>query len=409
MISVEEQIRIIAKGADEIISVEELREKLKKSIDIGKPLIVKLGLDPSAPDIHLGHTVVLRKIKQLQDLGHRAVILIGDYTGRIGDPTGKSKTRKPLSPQEVLENAETYQKQVFKFLDRDRTEIRFNSEWLEKLTFSDVLKLAATCTVAKMLEREDFKNRYEAHESIGIHEFFYPLMQGYDSVALHSDIELGGTDQRFNILMGRTLQNDYGQERQTAIFMPILEGIDGMEKMSKSLGNYIGVDEEPIVMYEKAMSIPDNLIIRYFELVTDVHPDTVAKMREQLEQGLCNPRDVKMELAFEITRLYHGEDTAIQAQEHFITVFQKKLIPDTAIPVPITTELQADGRFDLVRIIVAAGFAPSNSEARRLILQGGVKVNGNRVTEILIPGLMEGDVIQVGKKNFIKMTGSAIE
>lgn len=409
MISVEEQIRIIAKGADEIISVEELREKLKKSIDIGKPLIVKLGLDPSAPDIHLGHTVVLRKIKQLQDLGHRAVILIGDYTGRIGDPTGKSKTRKPLSPQEVLENAETYQKQVFKILDRDRTEIRFNSEWLEKLTFSDVLKLAATCTVAKMLEREDFKNRYEAHESIGIHEFFYPLMQGYDSVALHSDIELGGTDQRFNILMGRTLQNDYGQERQTAIFMPILEGIDGMEKMSKSLGNYIGVDEEPIVMYEKAMSIPDNLIIRYFELVTDVHPDTVAKMREQLEQGLCNPRDVKMELAFEITRLYHGEDTAIQAQEHFITVFQKKLIPDTAIPVPITTELQADGRFDLVRIIVAAGFAPSNSEARRLILQGGVKVNGNRVTEILIPGLMEGDVIQVGKKNFIKMTGSAIE
>lgn len=409
MISVEEQIRIIAKGADEIISVEELREKLKKSIDIGKPLIVKLGLDPSAPDIHLGHTVVLRKIKQLQDLGHRAVILIGDYTGRIGDPTGKSKTRKPLSPQEVLENAETYQKQVFKILDRDRTEIRFNSEWLEKLTFSDVLKLAATCTVAKMLEREDFKNRYEAHESIGIHEFFYPLMQGYDSVALHSDIELGGTDQRFNILMGRTLQNDYGQERQTAIFMPILEGIDGMEKMSKSLGNYIGVDEEPIVMYEKAMSIPDNLIIRYFELVTDVHPDTVAKMREQLEQGLCNPRDVKMELAFEITRLYHGEDTAIQAQEHFITVFQKKLIPDTAIPVPITTELQADGRFDLVRIIVAAGFAPSNSEARRLILQGGVKLNGNRVTEILIPGLMEGDVIQVGKKNFIKMTGSAIE
>lgn len=409
MISVEEQIRIIAKGADEIISVEELREKLKKSIDIGKPLIVKLGLDPSAPDIHLGHTVVLRKIKQLQDLGHRAVILIGDYTGRIGDPTGKSKTRKPLSPQEVLENAETYQKQVFKILDRDRTEIRFNSEWLEKLTFSDVLKLAATCTVAKMLEREDFKNRYEAHESIGIHEFFYPLMQGYDSVALHSDIELGGTDQRFNILMGRTLQNDYGQERQTAIFMPILEGIDGMEKMSKSLGNYIGVDEEPIVMYEKAMSIPDNLIIRYFELVTDVHPDTVAKMREQLEQDLRNPRDVKMELAFEITRLYHGEAAAMQAQEHFITVFQKKLIPDTAIPVPITTELQADGRFDLVRIIVAAGFAPSNSEARRLILQGGVKVNGNRVTEILIPCLMEGDVIQVGKKNFIKMTGSAIE
>lgn len=409
MISIEEQIRIIAKGADEIISVEELREKLKKSVETGKPLIVKLGLDPSAPDIHLGHTVVLRKIKQLQDLGHRAVILIGDFTGRIGDPTGKSKTRKPLSPQEVLQNAETYQKQIFKILDKDHTEIRFNSEWLERLTFSDVLKLAATCTVARMLEREDFKNRFEAHESIGIHEFFYPLMQGYDSVALHADIELGGTDQRFNILMGRTLQNDYGQERQVAIFMPILEGIDGMEKMSKSLGNYIGVDEEPIVMYEKAMSIPDNLIIRYFELVTDVHPDIVAKMKEQLEQDLRNPRDVKMELAFEITRLYHGEAAAMQAQEHFITVFQKKQIPDTAIPIPITTGLQADGRFDLIRIIVAAGFAPSNSEARRLILQGGVKLKGNRATETLIPGLMEGDVIQVGKKNFIKLTGSAIE
>lgn len=404
MVSVEEQIRIIAKGADEIISVEELREKLECSIKTGKPLTVKLGLDPSAPDIHLGHTVVLRKIKQLQDLGHQAVIIIGDYTGRIGDPTGKSKTRKPLSQQEVLRNAITYQKQVFKILDRDRTEIRFNSEWLEKLNFSDVLQLAAKYTVARMLEREDFKNRFEAHESIGIHEFFYPLMQGYDSVALHADIELGGTDQRFNILMGRTLQNDYGQERQTAVLMPILEGTDGVEKMSKSLGNYIGVDEEPIVMYEKTMSIPDPLILRYFELVTDIHPDAVSQLKHQLEKNLCNPRDIKMQLAFEITRQYHGETAAKTAQEHFVTVFQKKEVPDTAISVRIADQFKINGMVDLVRIIAAAGFAPSNSEARRLIAQGGVKVNGTRVSDMLLPSVKDGDVIQVGKKSFIKLT-----
>ena len=404
MLAVEEQIRIIAKGADEIISVEELREKLKNSVKTGKPLVVKLGLDPSAPDIHLGHTVVLRKIKQLQDLGHQAVIIIGDYTGRIGDPTGKSKTRKPLSEQEVVRNAQTYQKQVFKILDRDRTEVRYNSEWLEKLNFSDVLQLAAKYTVARMLEREDFKNRFEAHESIGIHEFFYPLMQGYDSVALHADIELGGTDQRFNILMGRTLQNDYGQERQTAVIMPILEGTAGVEKMSKSLGNYIGIDEEPILMYEKAMSIPDRLIIRYFELVTDLLPDAINQIKHKLEAELCNPRDIKMQLAFEITRQYHGEAAASEAQEHFITVFQKKEIPDTALPMPISDKLMTNGLFDLVRIISASGFAPSNSEARRLILQGGVKVNGIKTTDLQVPDLKDGDVIQVGKKSFIKLT-----
>ncbi|MBP7176805.1 MAG: tyrosine--tRNA ligase [Thermoclostridium sp.] len=404
MIAVEEQIRIIAKGVDEIISVEELREKLKNSVKTGKPLVVKLGLDPSAPDIHLGHTVVLRKIKQLQDLGHQAVIIIGDYTGRIGDPTGKSKTRKPLNEQEVLRNAQTYQKQVFKILDKERTVIRYNSEWLEKLNFSDVLQLAAKYTVARMLEREDFKNRFEAHESIGIHEFFYPLMQGYDSVALHADIELGGTDQRFNILMGRTLQNDYGQERQTAVIMPILEGTDGVEKMSKSLGNYIGVDEEPIVMYEKTMSIPDHLIIRYFELVTDLLPDAIDQMKHQLEMNLCNPRDIKMQLAFEITRQYHGETAACEAQEHFVTVFQKKEIPDTALPMPISDKFMTNGLFDLVRIISASGFAPSNSESRRLIVQGGVKFNGIRTTELQVPDLKDGDVIQVGKKSFIKLT-----
>jgi len=266
-----------------------------------------------------------------------------------------------------------------------------------------VLQLAAKYTVARMLEREDFKNRFEAHESIGIHEFFYPLMQGYDSVALHADIELGGTDQRFNILMGRTLQNDYGQERQTAVLMPILEGTDGVEKMSKSLGNYIGIDEEPIVMYEKAMSIPDPLIIRYFELVTDIHPDAVSQLKHQLDKNLSNPRDIKMQLALEITRQYHGETAAKTAQEHFVTVFQKKEVPDTAISVQITDQFMVNGFIDLVRVIAAAGFAPSNSEARRLIAQGGVKVNGIRVSDMLLPSLKDGDVVQVGKKNFIKL------
>jgi len=262
--TVEEQIKIIGKGVAEIISIHELKEKLMKSEREDIPLTIKLGLDPSAPDIHLGHAVVLRKIKQMQDLGHKAIIVIGDFTGKIGDPTGKSKTRKPLSNEQVMENALTYQKQIFMILDKDKTEIRFNSEWLSKLNFEEVLKLAATTTVARMLERDDFKNRYNSNTPIGIHEFFYPLMQGYDSIALKSDIELGGTDQTFNILMGRTLQKSIGMEQQIAIFMPILEGLDGIEKMSKSLGNYIGVQDEPEIMFKKVMEIPDNLIIKYF-------------------------------------------------------------------------------------------------------------------------------------------------
>lgn len=404
MVSVEEQIKIIAKGADEIIHVEDLREKLTISQKTGKPLIVKLGLDPSAPDIHLGHTVVLRKIKQLQDLGHQAVIIIGDYTGRIGDPTGKSKTRKPLSHEDVMRNAETYQKQVFKILDKSRTDVRFNSEWLEKLNFSDVLQLASKYTVARMLEREDFKNRFDAHESIGIHEFFYPLMQGYDSIALHADIELGGTDQRFNILMGRTLQSDYGQQKQTALLMPILEGLDGVEKMSKSLGNYIGIDEAAVIMYEKVMSVPDSLILRYFELATDIHPDTIREYETQMKLNNCNPRDIKMQLAHEITQAYHGEVATIEARAHFVTVFQKREIPDTVTLLPISDSLMVNESFDVVKIIAAAGFAPSNSEARRLILQGAVKVNGYRITDMLLQGLKEGDIIQVGKKSFVKLS-----
>lgn len=403
MIPVDEQIKIISKGADEVINIDELKEKLKKSVQTGIPLNVKLGLDPSAPDIHLGHAVVLRKIKQMQDLGHRVTIIIGDFTGMIGDPTGKSKTRKPLSRDEVLQNAETYERQIFKILDKSKTMVRFNSEWLGKLNFGDVINLASKYTVARMLEREDFKNRFETHESIGIHEFFYPLMQGYDSIALNADIELGGTDQRFNVLMGRTLQKDYGQESQIALFMPILEGTDGVEKMSKSLGNYIGINEEPEVMFQKVMSIPDELIIKYFELTTDVHPDVIEEIEKELQSEACNPRDVKMRLALEITNLYHGETAAKEAQNYFITVFQKRDMPDDMPLIQVKDDMIVDGKPDIVRIIVAAGFATSNSEARRLVMQGGVKINGERVTSVYDISLKNGDVVQAGKKNFVKI------
>lgn len=403
MVSVEEQIKIISKGAEEIINIEDLEAKLKKSQKEGKPLTVKLGLDPSAPDIHLGHTVVLRKIRQFQDLGHNAVIIIGDFTGMIGDPTGRSKTRKQLSREQVLENAKTYERQIFRILDKDKTIVRFNSEWLSKMNFADVISLASKYTVARMLEREDFKNRFNSHESIGIHEFFYPLMQGYDSVMLKADVELGGTDQRFNILMGRTLQKDYGQECQVAVLMPILEGIDGVEKMSKSLGNYIGIDESPEDMYGKVMSIPDNLIIKYYELVTDVHPDEVKRIKAVLESGEVNPRDIKMKLAHEITRLYHGNEAADEAERRFVSVFQKKEIPDDLPLVKINDSMLFNGKIDIIKIITNVGFAPSNSEARRLVAQGAVKVNGKKIESLNDVNIQNGDVIQVGKKNFVKV------
>ncbi len=327
-ISVDEQMKIVMKGVDSLIDEKDLKEKLTKAQKEDKPLVVKLGLDPSAPDIHLGHTVVLRKMKQLQDLGHKIVIIIGDFTGKIGDPTGKAKGRKALSTEQVLENAKTYEKQIFKILDKEKTDVRFNSEWLSKLSFEETIKLASTMTVARMLEREDFKKRYESQIPISIHEFFYPLMQGYDSVVLNADIELGGTDQRFNVLMGRMLQKEYGQESQTTIFMPLLEGLDGKEKMSKSLGNYIGIDEDADVMFEKAMRIPDELIIKYFNLVTDIHPDIIEGIEKELNDGSINPRDIKMRLAREITLLYNNEEKTKSAEERFKKVFQKGQIPD---------------------------------------------------------------------------------
>lgn len=398
MISLDEQVKIILKGVDDLIDEKDLREKLVKAEKEGRQLVVKLGLDPSAPDIHLGHTVVLRKMKQLQDLGHKVVIIIGDFTGKIGDPTGKSKTRNALTTEQVLENAKTYQKQIFKVLDEEKTEVRFNSEWLAKLNFEDVVKLAATITVARMLEREDFKKRYESHTPISVHEFFYPLMQGYDSVAINADIELGGTDQRFNLLMGRALQKEFGQESQVVIMMPIIEGLDGVNKMSKSLGNYIGVDEEAGVMYQKAMEIPDELIVKYYNLVTDVHPDVVNKIEQDLKEDKVNPRDIKMGLAKEIVRLYHGEEKANFAEERFKSVFQKGQIPSDILTVEASKE-----NFDLAQIVVDNKLVPSKSELRRLIKQGGVKVNSEKVNDLQEVVLEDELIVQIGKKKFIKI------
>ncbi|HBE9444085.1 tyrosyl-tRNA ligase [Clostridioides difficile] len=398
MKSIDEQMRIIMKGVDDLIDEKELREKLIKSEKEGKPMIVKLGLDPSAPDIHLGHTVVLRKMKQLQDLGHQIVIIIGDFTGKIGDPTGKSKARKALTTEQVLANAKTYEEQIFKVLDKEKTIVRFNSEWLAKLNFEDVIKLAATITVARMLEREDFKKRYEGQMPISVHEFFYPLMQAYDSIALEADIELGGTDQRFNLLMGRSLQREFGMESQIVIMMPLIEGLDGKEKMSKSLGNYIGIDEEAGIMYQKSMEIPDELIIKYYNLVTDVHPDEVNKIESQLKDGSVNPRDIKMNLAREIVTLYHGEESAREAEERFKSVFQKGQIPEDIQ----TIQVKEDG-FDLIEVLVVNEIVKSKSEVRRLASQGGVKVNGAKVEDLSTIVKESELVVQIGKKKFVKI------
>ena len=393
MINIDEQIKIISKGVDEIIGLDELKEKLAKN----KSLTVKLGLDPSAPDIHLGHTVVLRKLRQLQDLGHNIVIIIGDFTGKIGDPTGKSKARKALTTEQVLENAKTYEEQMFKVLDKKKTKVNFNSEWLSKMNFEDVIRLGSKMTVARMLEREDFKKRYENQMPISIHEFFYPLMQGFDSVEIKADIELGGTDQRFNLLMGRMLQKEFGQEPQCTIMMPLLEGLDGINKMSKSLGNYIGIDEDAKVMFEKIMTIPDELIVKYFELVTDIHPDEVEKIKELLREG-ANPRDIKMQLGREIVELYHGKDALKDAEDRFKLIFQKKEIPDDIKCVKVRKE-----NLDLAEIITNNLLVKSKNEFRRLVVQGGVKVNGEKLGNIEDLILSEEMIIQIGKKKFIKI------
>lgn len=399
MISAAEQLRLIKHGVDTLLPEDEFFKKLEESVATNTPLTVKLGLDPTAPDIHLGHTVVLRKLKLFQDLGHQVVILIGDFTARIGDPTGKSATRPPLDEEAVKRNAATYKEQIFKVLDEEKTIVRYNSEWLGKLNFADVLKLAAQYTVARMLERDDFHKRYTEGRSIGVHEFMYPLMQGYDSVALHADVEFGGTDQTFNLLMGRHLQEQYGQAPQTIITMPILEGLDGVQKMSKSLGNYIGISDEPADMYGKAMSIPDELMMRYFMLVTDMSIEEQEKLSAGLADGSVHPRDTKMKLAYTIVRLYHGEAAAEEAQNHFISVFQKHALPED-IP-EYAVELSDEPTF-IPAFLTAAGLTASNGEARRSIKAGAFKIDGEKCGEENV--VLKADmVLQVGKRKFIRI------
>lgn len=396
---IENQIAIMLKGAADHTDVSEIREKIRAAKQQHRPLRIKFGLDPSAPDIHIGHSVVLRKIKQLQDLGHIGVIVIGDYTGMIGDPTGKSKARKQLSREEVERNADTYMEQIFKIIDRERTEVRYNSEWLSRMNFGDVIELAAKCTVARMLERDDFNNRYTNHLPLSVHEFFYPLMQAYDSVVTKADIELGGTDQTFNILMGRNIQRDYGQEPQLTLFMPLLEGTDGIEKMSKSFGNYIGICEPPEIIYEKVMKIPDNLIIKYYNLCTDVHPREISKLQAMLDDG-TNPRDIKMMLAHEITELYCGGECADMAKKRFMHIYQKGGIPEDALEIPLDHLSGIPQGEQIINALVNIGGYKSKSEARRVFQQGGAQINGVKVTETSMINLTENAVLKMGKSKF---------
>ncbi|AIQ63739.1 tyrosyl-tRNA synthetase [Paenibacillus stellifer] len=402
---VERQLEIIARGVVEIVPEEELKSKIMKSVVTGTPLNVKLGLDPSAPDIHVGHTVVMHKLRQFQELGHQVQLIIGDFTGRIGDPTGKSETRKQLTEEDVMRNAETYKKQLHKILDPEKTKVFYNSEWLGPMTFADVVGLSAKVTVARMLERDDFTKRYQNGLPISIHEFFYPLMQGMDSVALKTDVELGGTDQKFNLLMGRTLQKEYGVDTQAAIMTPLLEGLDGVQKMSKSLGNYIGIDEEPNEIYGKAMSVPDELMLKYYSLATDITNDGLKELEEGLASGAVHPRDAKMRLAHTFVRMYHGQEAADAAQQHFITVFQQRALPEDIETIAIPAEELTDGAIRLTKLLQVIGFAASGGEAKRSVQQGAVKLNEEKLAD---PNadvkLQDGDIIQVGKRKFAKLT-----
>ncbi len=404
MFAVEKQLEIIKRGVVEITPETELIDKLNRSVATQKPLHIKLGLDPTAPDIHLGHTVVLQKMRQFQELGHEITIILGDFTARIGDPTGKSETRNQLTEAEVKANAQTYKKQMFKVLMPEKTTIVFNSEWLGPLKFAEVIELSAKYTVARMLERDDFHKRFQSNQSISVHEFFYPLMQGYDSVALHSDIEIGGTDQKFNLLMGRHLQKEYGQEPQVALMMPIIEGLDGVQKMSKSLGNYIGIDESPAEMYGKTMSIPDDLMIRYYTLLTAVSLDDIHHIEAGIKDGSIHPRDAKMQLARNLVSFYHGSKAAKEAEGQFKRVFQERDLPEDMQGFQVPEDELEEGVIWLPKLIQMAGMCPSTSEARRLIKQGAVKIDGEKIDDINIKIEPKPEtVVRVGKRKFIKL------
>ncbi len=392
-----DQIETIKRGCDELLVEAELIDRLKTQ----RPLRVKAGFDPTAPDLHLGHTVLINKLRHLQDLGHHVIFLIGDFTGMIGDPTGKNTTRPPLTRAEVAANAGTYTEQIFRILDRDKTEIAFNSAWMDKLTSADMIKLAAMHTVARMLERDDFGKRYKANQPIAIHEFLYPLVQGYDSVALKADLELGGTDQKFNLLMGRELQKHYGQAPQCVLTMPLLEGLDGVNKMSKSLGNYIGITDAPNDMFGKLMSISDELMWRYFELLSFTPPATVRQWKKEAAEGR-NPRDIKVALAQEIVTRFHSQAAADAALADFESRFKQGEIP-ADLP-EVTVNAGADG-IPIANLLKEAGLCASTSEALRMIAQGGVKINGEKVTDKALKiGAGARIVVQVGKRKFARVT-----
>jgi tyrosyl-tRNA synthetase len=389
------ELQVIKRGAVEVIPEEELVAKLKER----RSLRIKAGFDPTAPDLHLGHTVLIQKMKQFQELGHEVIFLIGDFTGMIGDPSGKSETRKQLTREEVLKNAETYKEQIFKILDPDKTRIEFNHRWMEKLDAVSLIELSAKYTVARMLEREDFKQRYQNQQSISIHEFLYPLLQGYDSVVLKADVELGGTDQRFNLLIGRELQREYGQQPQVVLTMPLLEGTDGIQKMSKSLGNYIGINEAPEEMFGKIMSISDELMWRYCELLSDKGLTEIRAMRSQVDGGSLHPMKVKKMLAEELVTRFHGAAAAQSAQDYFETRYQKK-----AVPKHIKKQFSAGDPIWICRLIVDLQFAKSGSEARRLIAQGAVKVDGEIISDVNFQ--FDGDthrVLEVGKNRIAQV------
>jgi tyrosyl-tRNA synthetase len=414
MLQPEKQLEIIKRGAVEVIIESELLKKLEKSYAESRPLTIKAGFDPTAPDIHLGHTVLLEKMRQFQELGHYIIFLIGDFTGMIGDPSGKSEMRKPLTREEILENAKTYREQIFKILDPKKTRVVFNSEWMSALTSVEMIRLTSMYTVARMIEREDFKQRWINQNPIGIHEFMYPLIQGYDSVALRSDVELGGTDQKFNLIVGRELQREYGQEPQCIVLMPLLEGLDGVKKMSKSLGNYIGITESPKGMYGKIMSISDNLMLRYYELLSHISLEEFSSLKKGIENGTVHPKRAKENLALEIVERYWSKEGALKAGEEFENIFSHKGLPDEIPTFRIVLEATSVSGVEkdiavtnkndwLPQVMKDSGLAKSTSEAMRLIKQRGVKINDEAVTD---PDtrLQQGEhVIKVGKRKFCKV------
>jgi len=399
--TIDEQLALLRKGAVEIIREDDLRAKLEKSARNGAPLRIKLGADPTAPDIHLGHTVVIRKLRAFQELGHTVIFLIGDFTGLIGDPSGKSATRPQLTREEIAANAETYKAQIFKLLDPEKTEIRFNSEWMDKLGSDGFIRLASHITVKQILERDDFTKRLKEERPIALHELLYPLTQAYDSVALSADVELGGTDQKFNLLLGRNLQREYEQEAQVCLIMPLLVGTDGAQKMSKSLDNYIGINEPPAEMFGKVMSISDELMWRYYELLTDLRAEEITALRAAAESGERNPRDIKVELAKQLITDFHSAEDAGQAEEEFNRIFKRKEAPDE-----IERRAIEKGKWKLPRLLLDSNLVLSIAEARRLIEQGGVRLNGEKCTRVDYEvDLLNGGkiLIQVGKRRFLEL------